>query len=60
MTPAEKAAIVTAMTTVAFDMTIAGIRHRFPGESHARHRFRLAEILFGPDLARRVFPGISA
>ena len=56
MTPAEKAATVTALTTAAINMTMAGIRHRFPGEPPACHRFRLAEILLGSELARRAFP----
>ena len=55
MTPAEKASAVTAMTHASIEMTRAGIRHRYPGESAESHRIRLAEILLGPDLAHRVY-----
>ena len=56
MSPAQKAAIVTALTTAAIDMTKAGIRQRYPEESPEAHRMRLARILLGPELARRAFP----
>jgi hypothetical protein len=56
MSPAEKARTVTALTTAAIDMTMAGIRHRHPNESLESHKMRLAEILLGPDLAHRAFP----
>ena len=56
MSAAQKAATVTALTRAAIQMTKAGIRHRHPGESEGSHRTRLAEILFGSELARHVFP----
>ena len=59
MSPVDKAATVTALTVAAMDMTRAGIRHRHPAESPAQHRIRLAEILFGTDLARRMFPDVT-
>ena len=56
MSAAERAATVTALTRAAFEMTKVGIRHRHPGESEDSYRTRLAEILFGSELARHVFP----
>ena len=56
MSPEQKAATVTALTTMAMGMTMAGLRHRHPGESEPALRKRLATILHGPELARRVCP----
>jgi hypothetical protein len=60
MTHASKAATVTALTSMAMEMTLAGIRDRFPGEPDDQHRRRLAELLFGEDLAERVLRHRSA
>jgi len=59
MSAAEKAAMVTALTKAAFDMTLAGIRHRHPGESPRMLRGRLAALLHGPELAKRMFPDLD-
>jgi hypothetical protein len=56
MTPADKARTVTALTNAAIAMARAGIRHRHPDDTPERQRMRLAEILLGPELARRAFP----
>jgi hypothetical protein len=58
MSPADKARIVTALTTAALEMAKAGIRRRHPQESPESQRMRLAEILHGPELARRMFPNL--
>jgi hypothetical protein len=58
MSPAQKAETVIALTSMAFDMTLAGIRHRHPDESDRDHRRRLAILLHGPDVARRAFPSL--
>ena len=58
MTPAEKAATVTALTSSTIALTMAGIRHRYPGETPETHRVRLAAILHG-DLAERLFPAFD-
>lgn len=55
MSAADKASTVTALTRAAIAMTLAGIRHRHPDETPEQHRMRLAEILLGSDLARRVY-----
>lgn len=60
MSPADKARMVTTLTTAAIEMAKAGIRQRHPDESPESHRMRLAEILHGPELARRMFPNLPA
>jgi hypothetical protein len=60
MSPAEKAAIVTALSTATIEMARAGVRQRHPDESPESQRMRLAEILHGSELARRLFPDLLA
>jgi hypothetical protein len=58
MSPREKADIVSAFT-IAYELALAGIRHRHP-ESTAQEQFlRLALLTLGPDLARRAYPEID-
>ena len=59
MSAVEKANLVRSLTAAALEMTLAGIRHRHPDESPDAHRRRLADILLGPELARRAFPESS-
>lgn len=60
MSPTEKAAIVSGLTQAVFDLALAGVRMRHP-EASAREQFlRLALIVLGSDLARRVYPEIDA
>ena len=60
MSPAEKAAIVTALTRATFAMATAGIRQRYPGESEESHRMRLVELLHGSEIARKMYPHLPA
>lgn len=59
MSAEQKAATVAALTSAAIAMTKAGIRHRHPEEDPLAHRMRLAKILLGADLARRIFPALD-
>lgn len=59
MTPAEKAAIVTRLTQTAFELTRAGIRHRYPHASAHEQFLRLAVITLGEELARRAYPEVA-
>jgi hypothetical protein len=59
MTAAEKAALVSGLTRTAYDLALAGIRHRFPDATPREHFLRLAIINLGPDLARKVYPEIE-
>ena len=56
MTPAEKAAIVVALSKSARDMMLAGIRHRHPGAGEREVFLRAAIIQFGPELAVAAYP----
>lgn len=59
MTPAEKAAIVTALTQTAYEMARAGVRHRYPHASPREQYLRLAVVTLGPELAARAYPEIT-
>ena len=56
MTPAQKADLISGLTRAAFEMTMAGIRERFPHETERQHMLRLAVILHGRELACRAYP----
>lgn len=58
MSSAEKAAMVTGLTRAAYQMGLAGVRHRHPGASAREQFLRLAVITLGPDLAARAYPEI--
>jgi hypothetical protein len=60
MSPAEKAALVTGLTRAAYEMALAGVRHRHPDASPHEQFLRLAVITLGPDLAARAYPEIVA
>ncbi len=55
MSSEEKAATVTALTAAVIELALAGVRHRYPDESARAQRLRLADALFGADLAREAF-----
>ena len=56
MTPAEKAAMVVALSRAARDMMLAGIRHRHPVASEREVFLRAAIIQLGPQLAVAAYP----
>jgi hypothetical protein len=60
MSAAEKAAIVSGLTQAAYDVALAGVRHRHPDASPREHFLRLAIITLGPDLALKAYPEIAA
>ena len=59
MSAAQKAALVSGLTQAAVDMTLAGIRQRFPSASPREVRLRFAVLTLGPDLARAAFPDVD-
>ena len=59
MTPAEKAAVVSGLTIAAYELAMAGIRHRHSGASPREQFLRLAVITLGRDLAGKVYPEID-
>jgi hypothetical protein len=60
MSPAEKAAIVSGLTQAAYEMALAGVRHRYPDASPREHFLHLAIVTVGWDLACRVYPDAAA
>jgi hypothetical protein len=59
MTPLEKAALITGLTQAAFELSAAGVRHRYPNSSPREQFLRLAIITLGPELARAAYPDIE-
>lgn len=60
MTPADKAAMVSALTTAAFTMTRAGIRQRHPTADPREVFLRTAMVTLGDELAAKAFPDARA
>jgi hypothetical protein len=54
-TPARKIEMVESANRTARMLAMAGLRERFPGESEARLRRRLADLWFGPELAAKAY-----
>jgi hypothetical protein len=59
MPPEQKIAIVRGLTRATFELTLAGIRDRYPGASPHEQRLRLAVITLGRDLAEKAFPDVA-
>ena len=59
MSPAEKAAIVSGLTDASYDLSLAGVRARYPQASPRELFLRLAVVSLGRDLARRVYPELD-
>jgi len=55
MTPAEKAEIVAGLTQGVRTLAEAGLRQRHPGAGDAELRCRLAALLYGREVAERLF-----
>ena len=53
--PARKMEMVESANRTARMLAMAGLRERFPGESEARLRRRLADLLLGPELAAKAY-----
>ena len=60
MSPAEKAAMVSGLTQATCELSLAGIRERYPDASSRELFLRLAMLRLGPDLARKAYPEIVA
>jgi hypothetical protein len=59
MTAAEKATLIIGLTQATFDLSLAGIRHRYPAASAREQFLRRAILLYGRDLAARAYPDID-
>jgi hypothetical protein len=56
MSPAQKAATVSGLTSAVFEMAKAGVRARFPTATPHERFLRLAIQILGADLAARAYP----
>jgi hypothetical protein len=56
MSPAQKAATVSGLTSGMFEMARAGVRARFPNTTAREQFLRLAIQTLGADLAVRAYP----
>jgi hypothetical protein len=51
----RKTALMAEMTQSVRTLALAGLRHRYPTDTPAQLRRRLADLLLGPDLAARAY-----
>ena len=55
MPPWRKLALVGDMNEAVRALALAGLRQRYPDDTPAQRRRRLAELMLGPELAERVY-----
>lgn len=51
----RKMVLMAGMSQTVRTLALAGLRQRYPDDSPAQRRRRLADLLLGPDLAARVY-----
>jgi len=59
MSPLSKVQAVSALTRSVLQLSLAGIRQRFPEATDPECKIRLARLTLGPELAERVYPESS-
>ena len=59
MSPLSKVQAVSSLTRSVLQLSLTGIRERFPGATDLECKFRLARLTLGPELAGRVYPESS-
>lgn len=60
MSPAQKAATVSGLTSAVFEMAMAGVRARFPNATPREQFLRLAIQTLGIDVAARAYPDAAS
>ena len=55
MPPWRKLALVGDMNEAVRVLALAGLRQRYPDDTPAQRRRRLADLVLGPELATRVY-----
>jgi len=55
MPPWRKMTLMAEMNQTVRTLALAGLRQRYPDDTPAQRRRRLADLLLGPDLATRVY-----
>ena len=56
MSALDKARVLTEITRAAEELSLVGIRQRYPGASDRECMLRLAVLKLGPALTSRVYP----
>jgi len=51
----RKMALMAGMNQTVRTLALAGLRQRYPDDTPAQRRRRLADLLLGPELAARVY-----
>ncbi|MCR4407611.1 MAG: hypothetical protein NUW24_11940 [Anaerolineae bacterium] len=51
----RKVTLMAEMSQTVRALALAGLRQRYPDDSPAQRRRRLADLLLGPDLAAKVY-----
>ena len=60
MTPLEKARVVSDTSRAVQELSLVGIRRRYPGASERECTLRLAALILGRSLASEVYPELSS
>lgn len=60
MTPAEKLKLALAMSASVRRLALAGVCRRYPHAGPHERQLRLAQVLWGDQLARRAYPELDA
>lgn len=55
MPPWRKLALMSGLSQTVRILALAGLRQRFPDDSPAQSRRRLADLILGPELAARAY-----
>lgn len=58
--PFEKLQMVSQMNAAVRSLTMNGLRERHPGESELQLKVRLAELLYGQEIAERITPHLES
>ena len=59
MPPWRKMALMAEMSQTVRTLALAGLRQRYPDDTPAQRRRRLADLILGPELATRVYGPLS-
>ena len=60
MSPAQKAEIVSGLTSAVYEVAMAGVRARFPDATEREQFLRLAVQTLGADLATLAYPDAAS
>jgi hypothetical protein len=55
MTPSEKCAIISSLSSSVLQLALLGVRQRFPEATEREQCYQLAVVMHGRDIARQAF-----